>query len=215
MANSRWGLTKKNKVGPVAYWIREVEPKSVKDWEKSYYEKLESFLKEQGKSISAIEHLETLGKTLYIKVSEVLKKEIEEVKEEDCKNYIRELVINRTYDGYLREKKTIYQQLQDLLNVKIEVAPDEWDRRYNIDFYIKVNNRYMGLQIKPTTFEHAPDWARKWQELYKKSFEKFTKKYGGKVFILLSCSKGKDKIIYNMDIIDEIKKEIERLRLIK
>ncbi|MEM7818466.1 MAG: MjaI family restriction endonuclease, partial [Candidatus Aenigmatarchaeota archaeon] len=26
IANSRWGLTKKNKVGPVAAWIRECSP---------------------------------------------------------------------------------------------------------------------------------------------------------------------------------------------
>jgi len=27
MANGRWGLTKQNRVGPVAAWIRECSPK--------------------------------------------------------------------------------------------------------------------------------------------------------------------------------------------
>lgn len=45
IANSRWGLTKKNKVGPVAAWIRECSPKDISEWERFYLEKLEQFLK--------------------------------------------------------------------------------------------------------------------------------------------------------------------------
>jgi len=33
--------------------------------------------------------------------------------------------------------------------VKIEPAPDEWDRLFNVDFFICVNGKYIGLQIKP------------------------------------------------------------------
>jgi hypothetical protein len=36
-ANMRWGLTKKNKVGPVSELIRKLSPKSLKDWEEYYY----------------------------------------------------------------------------------------------------------------------------------------------------------------------------------
>jgi hypothetical protein len=115
-----------------------------------------------------------------------LKSEIDEVTEEECIMYIKNLVIKRTFDGYVTEKETIYGQLQDILNVKIEPAPDEWDRLYNVDFFIKVNERYIGLQIKPVTFEHAPEFATKWKDVYKISHEKFTRRFGGKVFIILS-----------------------------
>ena len=59
------------------------------------------------------------------------------------------LVINRTFDGYMTEIETIYGQLEKILNVKIEPAPDEWDRLFNMDFYIKIDEKFIGLQIKP------------------------------------------------------------------
>jgi len=158
------------------------------------------------------EYLENLGKTLYTKVTEVLRSEMDEVTEEDCIEYIKNLVLRRTFDGYITEKETIYGQLQDILNVKIEPAPDEWDRLYNVDFFIKVNEKYIGLQIKPVTFEHAPEFATKWKDVYKTSHEKFTKRFGGKVFIILSVTKDKKKVIFNVNIIDEIREEINRLK---
>lgn len=53
-----------------------------------------------------------------------------------------QLVIDRTYDGYITEIQTIYAQLQNILKVKIEPAPDEWDRLFNVDFYIKVGEKF-------------------------------------------------------------------------
>ena len=47
-----------------------------------------------------------------------------------------QLVIDRTYDGYVTEIQTIYGQLQGVFeSKKIEPAPDEWDRLFNVDFY--------------------------------------------------------------------------------
>ena len=60
-----------------------------------------------------------------------------------------QLVIDRTFDGYMTEIKTVYGQLEKELGVKIEPAPDEWDRLYNVDFFIKVKEKYIGIQIKP------------------------------------------------------------------
>ncbi len=113
-ANMRWGLTKKSKVGPVAELIRKCEPKTIKEWERFYLEKAYSK-----------QHLKQLGKTLFIKVTDICKAEIENVTEEDCINFIYNLVINRTFDGYQSEIQTIYGQLENILGVKIEPAPDE------------------------------------------------------------------------------------------
>ncbi|MEM0243024.1 MAG: MjaI family restriction endonuclease [Candidatus Aenigmatarchaeota archaeon] len=211
IANSRWGLTKKNKVGPVAAWIRECSPKDISEWERFYLEKLEQFLKNKGISLKPEEYLQTLGKTLYTKISEVMMVEISNVSEDDCIDYIRNLVINRTYEGYLTEKETVYEQLKEKLGVEIVPASDEIDRLYNVDFLIKVKEKLIGLQIKPVTFEHAPEYAIKWREVYKSSHEKFTKRFGGRVFMILSVKKGNRKVIYNQDVIEEIRKEIKRL----
>jgi hypothetical protein len=212
MANGRWGLTKQNRVGPVAAWIRECSPKEISEWEKFYFQKLKDFLRDKGINLTPEEYLESLGKKLYTKVTEVLRSEIDEVTEEECIKYIKNLVINRTFDGYITEKETIYGQLQGILKVKIEPAPDEWDRLYNVDFFIKVNEKYIGLQIKPVTFEHAPEFATKWKDIYKMSHEKFTKRFGGKVFIIFSITKDRKKIIFNKNVIDEIREEINKLK---
>lgn len=199
-ANMRWGLTKKSKVGPVAELIRKCSPKTLKDWENYYL-----------KNVYPMEHLEFLGKTLFIKVTDVCKAEIESITEEDCINFIYDLVINRTYDGYQSEIQTIYGQLEKILNIKIDPAPDEWDRGYNVDYFIKVNNKFIGLQIKPAGFEYITQIIKE-REQQKKTHEKFTQKYGGKVFYIISITQGKNKIIHNTEVIEEIKSEIERLR---
>lgn len=114
-ANMRWGLTKKNKVGPVSELIRKCSPKSLSEWENYYYN-----------NVYSKNHLEELGQRLFIKISEVCRAEIENIKENDCIDFIKNLVINRTFDGYQSEIQTIYGQLQEALGVKIEPAPDEW-----------------------------------------------------------------------------------------
>lgn len=199
-ANMRWGLNRKNRVGAVSEEIRKCSPKSLQEWEGYYY-----------KNVYPKEHLENLGRTLYTKISEVCQAEIESVTEDDCINFVVNLVINRTYDGYQSEIQTIYGQLQHILNVKIEPAPDEWDRGYNVDFFIKIKDKYIGLQIKPAGYAYIPQIISE-QEFQKRTHEKFTAKYGGRVFYIISIAQDKKKIIHNPEVIEEIKKEIDRLK---
>jgi hypothetical protein len=198
-ANMRWGLNKKKKVGAVSDEIRKCTPKALNEWEQYYY-----------KNVYPKEHLENLGRTLYIKISEVCQAEIESITEKDCIDFVINLVINRTYDGYQSEIQTIYGQLQHILGVKIEPAPDEWDRGYNVDFFIKVKDKYIGLQIKPAGYAYIPQIINE-LEFQKRTHQKFTEKYGGKVFYIISVEKDKKKVIHNPEVIKEIKQEIERL----
>lgn len=66
------------------------------------------------------------------------------------------------------------------------------------------------MQIKPAGFEYITQIINE-REQQRKTHEEFTKKYGGKVFYLISVTEGKNKRIYNLDVIDEIRNEIERL----
>ena len=75
----------------------------------------------------------------------------------------------------------------------------------------KVHEKYIGLQIKPAGFEYITQIINE-REQQKKTHEKFTAKNGGKVFYIISITEGKNKIIHNTEIIEEIKKEIERLK---
>ena len=152
-----------------------------------------------------------LGNRLYVKITEVLSSEIAEVTQDDCIDYIIKLVINRTYDGYMSEKDTIYGQLQDILKTKIIPAPDEWDRLYNVDFYINKNSKYIGLQIKPAGgVSHIPEIYKEYG-LQAKTHQQFKQKYGGSVFYIISIKQGDKKVIYNPDVIEEIKGELQSL----
>jgi hypothetical protein len=213
MATNRWGLNKKESVGPVSDWIRECAPKTLEEWREFYSKKLEEFLSRKGIKISPTEYLEDLGRKLYTKITEVIRAEIDEVSEEDCIRYIYNLVINRTFEGYQTEVETIYKLLQRELGVEIKPAPDEWDRLYNVDFYIEVSGKYIGIQIKPITYNQTPE-IHKWKGWLSKAHKKFEKKYGGKVFIVFSVKKGDRKEIYNKEVLAEIRKEINRLKML-
>lgn len=199
-ATNRFQLNFKRNVGATSEAIRKCAPKSLEEWQNYYFE-----------NIYSQDHIVELGKKLYIKITEVLVAEIDEITEEDCINYIKELVIDRTYDGYVREIKTIYEQLQYELNTKITPAPDEWDRLYNVDFYIEIKGKYIGLQIKPVSNISSIPEIYKEKGIQHSTHKKFTEKYGGNVFYLYSCKSGEKKIIVNTDVIDEIKQEIKRL----
>ncbi len=114
MATNRWGLNKKTSVGPVSEWIREASPKSLDEWEKEYYKRLEEKIREEENKkkkprfLSADEYLEELGKELFARIKNQIKSEVEEVTEEDCIKYIKELVIKRTFEGYETEKEIVY-----------------------------------------------------------------------------------------------------------
>lgn len=200
-AMNRFQLNFKRNVGAVSEEIRKCTPKSIKDWEDYYF-----------KNVKNKEHITELGRKLYVKITEVLSAEIEEVKEQDCINYMFEVVINRTFDGYMTEIKTIYGQLQEILRVKIEPASDEWDRLFNVDFYIKINEKHIGLQIKPASGVSHISQIYKERELQLQTHKKFTEKYGGKVFYIISVKTGDKKQIQNVEVIEEIKAEIERLK---
>ncbi len=122
-----------------------------------------------------------------------------------------QIVIERTFDGYVTEIKTIYGQLEHELGIKIKPAPDEWDRLYNVDFFIKIKDKYIGLQIKPVNQGIQLSQIFKEKGLQQKTHEKFEKNFGGKVFYIFSSKSNGKKVIMNPEIIDEINAEINRL----
>jgi len=200
-AMNRFQLNFKRNVGAVSEEIRKCSPKNIGEWEEYYFS-----------SVRSKEHIEELGRKLYVKITEVISAEVEEVTESDCITYMYNMVINRTFDGYMTEINTIYGQLQKILEVKIEPAPDEWDRLYNVDFFIKIKDKYIGLQIKPAGgVSHIPQIFKE-RAIQSSTHEEFTKKYGGKVFYIVSIKEGNKKVIHNTEVIEEIKKEIERLK---
>ena len=112
---------------------------------------------------------------------------------------IYNLVLNRTYEGYVGEIQTIYGQLQELLGVKIHPAPDKWDRTYNVDFYIQVTDKYIGIQIKPISSGKALNQYQ-WDDMHETAHKKFKDKFGGKVFFVYSVKVRNKKQIYKKGV---------------
>ena len=195
-AMNRFQLNFKRNVGATSESIRQCEPKT---------------LGEYFKNVRSKDHIIDLGKKLYIKITEVISAEVEEITEQDCIDYMLQLVIDRTFDGYWTEIKTIYGQLEQNLGYKIEPAPDKWDRLYNVDFFIKVNEKYIGLQIKPVNQGIQLSQIFKEKGLQQKTHEEFQKEFGGKVFYIFSSKVNGKKVIMNTEIIEEIRVEINRL----
>ena len=200
-AMNRFQLNFKRNVGAVSEEIRKCAPKTLADWREYYFS-----------NVRSKEHIEALGRKLHVKITEVISAEVDEVMETDCIEYMFNMVIDRTFDGYTTEIKTIYGQLQNILEVKIEPARDEWDRLFNVDFFIKIKDKYIGLQIKPAGgVSHIPQIFKE-QAIQRDTHNEFTQQYGGKVFYIISIKEGNKKIIHNTEVIEEIRKEIERLQ---
>ncbi len=197
---NRFQLNFKRNVGATSESIRNCSPESRTEWQKYYY-----------KEVRDEQHITDLGKRLFEKITGTIAQEVKEITEEDCIKYMHELVINRTFDGYMREIDAIYGELQALVKTEIEEAPDEWDRKYNVDFFIKIKEKFIGLQVKPVNSGIQLPQIYKEYALQKKSHDVFTEKYGGKVFYIFSEKIADKKSIINIEVVDEIKAEIKRL----
>ena len=157
------------------------------------------------------EYITGLGQSLYVKLSEVVQNELLSITEEECIDYAYNLVLNRTYEGYVTEIETIYGQLEAAVERKIEPAPDEWDRTYSVDFFIKVKDQCIGIQIKPIASGQALNQYQ-WVEMHMINHQRFETDFGGKVFFVYSTkSAAGKKRIYNTEVIEQIRTEIERL----
>ena len=68
---------------------------------------------------------------------------------QDCKDYIYEVTVIRTYDGFLLEKSIINDGLaKSFPDVKFKESDPELDRAGDIDYIGKVKDKAFGIQIK-------------------------------------------------------------------
>lgn len=202
-------LSRPNKVGAVMALIRECQPNTFEEWEQWYFLNAHTSGKKPTKITN--KSLRELGERLYAKITEIVIPEWEsafrELTEQDCIDYIYNLTINRTYDGYLREKSVINDGLAKLFpDVVFEESDPELDHAGDIDYVAKIGNASIGIQIKPITAS-ANFGSYSLTERMKASFESFKEQYGGNVFIVFSL----DGEIANKDVIGQINNEINRL----
>ena len=212
--SNTYQLTRPSKVGEVMALIRECQPKAFKEWEEFYFDK--AYTKTKRPIKVTRELLDELGERLYSKITEVVIPEwtsaFKDLTLEDCKEYIYEVTIVRTFDGFLLEKSVINDGLAKIFpEVIFEESDPELDHAGDIDYIGRVGNKAFGIQIKPIT-ANSNFGNYNITERMSGSFQDFEKKFGGKVFVIFSSRQGNRKDIVNKEIIKDIEKEIERLK---
>ena len=203
-------LSRPSKVGAVMSLIRECQPTSLEQWKDWYFEHAYTESKDPCKV--TMDSIKDLGERLYCKIKEIVMPEWEEAFRQltlqDCVDYVYNVTINRTYDGYVREKSVVNDGLaKRFKDVLFEETDPELDHAGDIDYVAKIGAKQIGIQIKPVT-ANANFGGYSLSERMKASFAAFTEKFGGKVFVVYSL-KGE---IANSEVIDQIAGEISRLR---
>jgi len=212
-ATQTYQLSRPNKVGAVMALIRDCQPKTINEWEKWYFEN--AFTDAKSKTKITKESLQELGERLYEKITEVVIPEwqaaFSQLTLQDCIDYIFNLTINRTFDGFLREKSVVNDGLVKFFpEIIFEESNPELDHAGDIDYIGKIEDKAFGIQIKPVTAK-ANFGNYSATERMKASFSDFQEKYGGKVFVVFSL----DGEIANENVVEDIRNEIERLRKTK
>jgi hypothetical protein len=204
-------LSRPSKVGAVMALIRECQPQTIEDWQQWYFENAYTEAKDKTKITQ--ESLQELGERLYEKITEVVIPEwqdaFKQLTLQDCIDYIFNLTINRTYDGFIREKSVVNDGLAKIFpELVFEESDPELDHAGDIDYVAKIGDKAIGLQIKPVTAK-SNFGGYSATERMKASFANFTVEFGGKVFVVFSL-KGE---IANKEIIKEIQQEIQKLKI--
>lgn len=151
------------------------------------------------------EELNKLGEKLYKSIPERIiptyEKYIKTAKEitiEDCKNYLKEVVIDTTWVGEIKRALNVIKSLKKIGITDFVKTSGDIDVRTSVDYEKILKKGKIGLQIKPEGFEPV---INKYNKIAQRKFE-------GKVFTIKADKEGEIK---NKNIIDDIKKEIEEL----
>jgi len=157
------------------------------------------------------ELLQELGERLYCKITKVVipewQQSFEQLTLQDCIDYIYNLTITRTFDGFIREKSVVNDGLAKYFpDIVFEESDTELDHAGDIDYIAKIGGKAIGIQIKPGTAQ-SNFGSYSVSERMKNSFADFTEQFGGKVFIVFILA-GE---IANTEVISQITNEIHRL----
>jgi len=211
--SNAYHLTRPPKVGAVMALIRECQPKTFEEWEKYYFEKAYTKTKIPVKVTKEI--LLELGERLYEKITEVVIPEwteaFNQITKQDCYDYVYEVTIPRTFDGFLTEKSVINDFLsKQFPEITFEESDSDLDHSGDIDYIGRIGNKAIGIQIKPITATSNfgnYNLSKRMQA----NFEDFEEKYGGKVFVIFSSKNGNKKEVKNTEVLTQIADEIHRL----
>lgn len=215
VAAQRFQLTRPGAVGPTMELINECDPKSLAEWKEYYFANAHTRKKDTVKVTEEL--LQNLGQKLYDKIQDTVKpswiKAFNEITLNDCVDYIYDVTLERSYDGYHRED-AVYRELAVEFDGKIlfEKADSITDSAWSIDYIgiIKQSKIKIGIQVKPVTAKaNFSGYSVSSRNIG--NYRKFEELYGGKVFEVYSKKVGKKNVIVNREVIIEISKFLKTI----
>ncbi|MEY4570823.1 MAG: hypothetical protein RLZ10_16 [Bacteroidota bacterium] len=197
-------LTRPSKVGPTIELLYQHNPKTIQEWAEVFY-KNSVQKKKDGSGIKVDEnYLNSVGDELFRLLNEKIFPLIllakDELTIEDCRNFIKDVVIRRSFEGFIAEKD-IVNQVEIALDGDIEFTKDAELEPINVDAYGKSKKygKTIGLSVKPQSYKKQDGFGK--DESLKKSWEKWERENNSKIFIVYYSEKkdGQKKIIKEKD----------------
>lgn len=179
-----------SRIGYMMKMIRDVKPITEDEWKMWYLDNVhdEQFIKETASEMYQIipEHMN--------------------VREDECFDYVNDVMFHRTFKGYNKEKLAL-KVLREVVSPNVQESPAEWDTKFFIDFYVYGNRKNLiGMQLKPDTFFTG---HYQYKVDIKGKMDAFCREYNAKAYILTYDSE-KSKEINEIEFTDP--KVIEEIR---
>jgi hypothetical protein len=152
IVSNTYKVTGPNNIGSTSDLIRKCDPSDKEEWKKYCLSYLHN---KNGDKID----FDKLSQDLFNKASfhiDCLKKQLSNMSDEQlyqkCFDFIYDLVIDKTFDGYINEKEIITKTLSKKLGVDFQQPSIYQDSAKNIDAIGKKNNVVFYIQLKPASF---------------------------------------------------------------
>jgi MjaI restriction endonuclease len=200
-----FGLNKKKNVGDLNTAISVASPFTEAAWETYYYD-----------NVMSKESLMKLGSELFRKIREVILPEIQSISEADCKAYINDLVITKTFAGRRARYEIFHGLLLEATGKEFKFLPDEAEhnpqdwrpRTFKIDYYFPGDDStpLIGIKVCPQTMASSRDlFVVQARQEIERDHQEWEEKEAGRFFILYYTADRQGIQIANPAVLAEIR----------
>nr|EMN22696.1 MjaI restriction endonuclease [Leptospira santarosai serovar Arenal str. MAVJ 401] len=199
---NHYKINSRYSIGDLQAHLGFLNPADLESWKEYYF-----------KHVRTQEDVEQKGKTLYQNIISEVLPAVGLINQEDCIRYLKNLIFEKTFDGYNLRKNQLRFLLEDKLKVTLEFRydyPDDYKyKTYCIDYYYYDSDKDMliGIKILPDTMlkKRTQSMQSSLDEI-KTEHANIMDKKGGEFFILYYESVGKGSKKYRIRDTEEYQK---------
>jgi len=199
-AVARFKFNQKSRIGDINEAISFAMPMNEKEWRDYYF-----------KNVRSEGDLKKLGSELYQKITEIVIPEIRSITEKDCTDFIRELIISKSFEGQRARFYILNFELIAKTGKQFRFLPDYPNdykfRTYKIDYYHVDESKdlLIGIKAQPiSTRQSQEPHVRKALEEILDTHKSWEAKEAGHFFVLYYSGTKDAWKIENEEILGEI-----------